>query len=267
MGKYDMKKKKKNQKEPPLWLIPVCAVLLPILVITIGWLRGVGPAPTTTPPATEPTETTTNVLVPTFPTVTADPTLPTEETPFYPYLDKDLRIDYIGSYIGIFMEDGTDEEVVNVLMLIVENTGNRDLQLARIDLEYRDFTANFSVTNLPAGEKVVLLETNRHAYVDETPLSANAHEVVFFPEPMNLMEDKISLSGGDGYINVTNTTDTRLDGEFFVYYKNSAADLLYGGITYRVRISNGIDPGETIRVMTNHYHPDRCTFLMVAQVE
>ena len=261
MGKYDMKKKKK--KEMPMWLIPVCAIVLPILIIVCWTLFGGSntnqptpsiPTQTTSPSTPDATQTTT------FPTPT---THPEEVESEYPYLSDTLEIDYIGAYAGIFMEDGTDDVVSNLMMLILKNTGEKDLQLARINLHYADFVANFEVTNLPAGESVVLLERNRHEYVTDELLSAEAKDLVYFSEPMDLMADKFTFSGGDGYIEVTNITDTDITGECYIYYKNSASDLLYGGITYRVRLSEGIRAGETLRVMTNHYHPDRCSILMV----
>ena len=176
MGKYDMKKKKK--KEMPLWLIPVCAIALPILVIVCWTLFGGSNTNQPTPSVpTQPTSPSTPdaTLTTTFPTPT---THPEEVESEYPYLSDTLEIDYIGAYAGIFMEDGTDDVVSNLMMLILKNTGEKDLQLARINLHYADFVANFEVTNLPAGESVVLLERNRHEYVTAELLSDEAKEAI-----------------------------------------------------------------------------------------
>jgi hypothetical protein len=37
-----------------------------------------------------------------------------------------------------------------------------------------------------------------------------------------------------------------------IYYKNSASDLYYGGITYRIRIEGGLAAGEIRQAMGNH---------------
>ena len=37
-----------------------------------------------------------------------------------------------------------------------------------------------------------------------------------------------------------------------VYYKNSSADMLYGGITYRVMVSGGIQAGEIKQITGGH---------------
>lgn len=201
----------------------------------------------------------------TDPSTTAPiPTLTTqmefEETSQTAFLGDNLYITEIGDYTGSYMEDGSNEIVTNVLMLILKNEGTQDLQFAKINLTYADFTANFEVTNLPAGESVVLLEKNRHAYVSDSYLQAKAENVVFFPENMNLKEDQVKITGGKGVITVENVSGETL-GKIYVYYKNSATDLFYGGITYRSTVEAGLEPGESVTVQTKHYYEGACTFL------
>ena len=178
------------------------------------------------------------------------------------FLGNNLYITDIGNYTGAYMEDGSDEVVTDVLMIILKNEGDTALQLARINLQYSDFTANFEATNLPAGESVVLLEKNRHAFVPESYLRATAENVVFFREPMSLQENRVAISGENGMITVKNISDETM-GEIYIYYKNSAVDLLYGGITYRARVESGLKPGKSTTVTTNHFHPSNCTILNV----
>ena len=178
-------------------------------------------------------------------------------------LSDGLCVTDVGSYAGIYMEDGSDEPVSNVLMMVLENTSEKDLQLARIQLAYSDFTAEFEATNLPAGESVVLLEKNRRDASEEEYQSAVTSDVVFFDEPMSLQEDHLSVSGYNGGIQVTNISDGDISGDIVIYYKNSAGELLYGGITYRARVEGGIAAGETARIMTGHYTPDHCRILWI----
>lgn len=223
----------------------VLALLLAtVMLLTMTACRNKEPDPT------EPEQTTTRGDV------------PTEGNNQTAFLGNHLYITDVGDYTGIYMEDGADEFVSDVLMIILKNEGDTDLQLARIKLEYADFTANFEATNLPAGESVVLLEKNRHAYVKENFFSAAAENVAFFREPMSLREDQLKLTGTDGAITVENLTDQPL-GELYIYYKNSASDLYYGGITYRARVNAGLKPGESNTIATKHYHPKSCTILDV----
>ena len=113
--------------------------------------------------------------------------------------------------------------------------------------------AAFQITNLPAGETVVLLDTNRHSYVAEMPQYATVKDQVFFTESMGLQEDRISISGGNGYVDVTNLTDTDITDEIIIYYKNSASDILYGGITYRIRIEGGMKADEIKQITASHF--------------
>jgi hypothetical protein len=48
--------------------------------------------------------------------------------------------------------------------------------------------------------------------------------------------------------------------------QRKSSDLLYGGITYGVRIADGIAVGQSVRIMSGHYHPDRCSIVMVDYV-
>lgn len=187
---------------------------------------------------------------------------PEDNTVQSAFLGSNLYITDIGKYTGAYMEDGSDEIVTDVLMVVLKNDNDTALQLARINLQYADFTANFEVTNLPAGESVVLLEKNRHEYVSQSYLRATVENVSFFQNAMSLQEDKIKITGDKGLLTIENLTDETL-GEIYIYYKNSAVDLYYGGITYRARVDAGLKPGKSTTVMTNHYYPNACTILDV----
>lgn len=178
-------------------------------------------------------------------------------------LGQGLLIRRMDRYSGVYMEDGTDEIVQNVMMLILENTADRDLRLARIDVVYRDFTAEFEVTSLPAGEKAMLLERSRRTAVEDSYQSCAARNVAFFEEPMNLEEERIALTGERGMVRVRNLAGTDIPGPVCVYYKNSAQDLLYGGITYRVTIPEGITAGAEVTIPAGHYDPELCRFVQV----
>lgn len=188
--------------------------------------------------------------------------LPEPEDSQTAFLGDNLYITDIGNYTGAYMEDGSDEILTGILMIVLKNEGEAALQLARISLVYADFTANFEVTNLPAGESVVLLEKNRHPYVSDRYLRATTENVVFFQEPMSLQEDKVKITGTKGFLEVENLTDETM-GQIYIYYKNSAADLLYGGITYRARVDSGLKAGKKTTVQTNHFNPKTCTILNV----
>ena len=53
-------------------------------------------------------------------------------------------------------------------------------------------------------------------------------------------------------INITNISGEDIPGTISVYYKNSAADIYYGGITCRIQIQGGLKADEICQVMTKH---------------
>lgn len=177
-------------------------------------------------------------------------------------LEQGLRILRIDRYSGIFLEDGTDEMVTDVLMVVLENRAEQDLQLARVTLDYGNQKAEFEVTNLPAGERVVALERSRMAFVEEELCTASAQNIVFFQERMDLAENRIKLEGKTGMIRITNQSGEDLPGPVCIYYKNRHDELYYGGITYRITIAEGLTAGEQITMPAGHYDPERSVFVM-----
>ena len=170
-------------------------------------------------------------------------------------IDYGIRITDMGSYTGMYMEDGTDEILSGIMMLVVENTGEDDIQYAEITMDLGEQEAQFSLTTLPVGESMVLLEKNRMAWDDSRDYKAVApmiQNVAYFQEPISTMEDKLKIGIMDGAINVTNISGEDIPGTIAVYYKNAAADIYYGGITYRIQIQGGLKADEIRQVMTNH---------------
>ncbi len=168
-------------------------------------------------------------------------------------LGEGLKVVTVGNYTGVFFEDGTDEIVTDILMIELYNSSDKDLQLARIKLKYPDFSAEFEATNIPSGMSAVLLSKSRSPYTSEKYQSISADNVVFFDSSMNKMEELLKVDGGDGYVEVQNISDETIDGTTYVYYKNVADDKLYGGITYRAKISEAIPAGESVKILTGHF--------------
>lgn len=247
---------KKNKDSSMLFILVVVGILVSLLVL-IALTTFIKPGKDN--PAATTTATTSMLTEP-------DPTYSTqdriEEVSQTAFLGDNLYITYIGKYTGAYMEDGSNEFVSDIMMVILENQGTQDLQLARIDLEYSDFTANFEVTNLPAGESVVLLEKNRQPYVSASYLRAGTSVVSFYDECMSLKEDQVKVTGGKHEITIENISDETL-GKVVVYYKGCAAEQLYGGTTYRISTEAELQPGESVTLPTGHYYETASRFVLV----
>lgn len=161
----------------------------------------------------------------------------------------------VGPYNGIFMEDGSDELLSDILMIIVKNNGDRDIQLAEISMDIGEQQAQFSLTSLPVGRKMVLLEKNRMSWdetVDYDAMYPMVDNIAYFQEPVSRQEDRFQIDILDGMLNITNISGKDITGNIVVYYKNAEDDLYYGGITYRVTLEGGLKDKEIRQVLTNH---------------
>ena len=177
-------------------------------------------------------------------------------------LGNGLEIVDVGSYTGIYMEDGSDEVVTGVLMAMVTNNSDDDVQLLNFTLTGNGQTASFSLSNLPAGASVVVLESSRMSYAQGFA-QAEVLNYAKFAEPMSLSADQIEVSAFEQAMNITNISGQNITGDIVIYYKNSAADMFYGGITYRVRIEGGLKAGELRQIMPSHFNTDSSTIVNI----
>ena len=154
-------------------------------------------------------------------------------------VQEGLDIQTVGAYTGIFMEDGSDEIVTDVLMMVLANSSEDAVEYAKITMEV----------------KVVLLEKNRMAYdssFDYTSAKLVCENLAVFQTPPSLLEDKLSFQTLNGALNVTNISGEDITGRIAIHYKNKAAGMYYGGITYRVVLEGGLKAGEIRQMSANH---------------
>lgn len=235
----------KSLKINPIWWIAAAVALIAAALA----LRGCTPAEQPVPPTTEFIEP--NISEP----ATSEPEpvqADMEET--LVKLSHGLVILNTGAYDGAYMEDGTDEAVSGVLMIVVKNTGGDPIQYADITLPTDAGQAKFTLSTLPSGASCVLLEQTRMAYTGSERVSeAESQNVAFFTGPLTLHEDRLQLQLLDDAINVINISGEDIPGDVVIYYKNASSDLYYGGITYRVRLEGGLTAGEVRQIMPSHF--------------
>ena len=252
--------KKMQPKQSALLLAALIAVVTAVIAAVMVWpvLSQRTPQPdlsesvTGKPAASEPAET-----APAGESQAAAPTL--DQTDYN--LGYGLKITDSGQYSGMYVEDGTNEIVSDVMMLVIRNDGEKDVQLAEITALCGGEEYRFTLTNLAAGERAVLLEQERKAAAALS--SAVLDNCVLFSEPMGLCEDVLQIGGLDGMLNVKNISGADIQGDIYICYKYAARDLLYGGITFRVQIEGGLKAGELRQIPAGHYTPDGCALVQV----
>lgn len=179
-------------------------------------------------------------------------------------LSDGLEITKIGSYSGKFVEDGSDEEVSDILAIEVKNTTGSPVQYCEIVLSGNNGTANFSLSTLMPNETMIVLEKDKQKYISEnnTYLNATAGNVAFFTYEPSLYSDTFSIQALDGALNVTNKSNESIVGPVYIYYKNKLDDLYLGGITYRCKVEY-LNPGDIRQVMTNHFDAENSEIMFI----
>lgn len=265
-GKFEKKKQSKHKyakRKSHRWLWITLAVVLIAVAATAAFLYFSGDE---IEPPTEPSTSATEAA--TIPSSETQ-TIPAEEEGLSSFvLGEELEILDLGSYTGAYMEDGSDEIVSNVLMIVVTNNGENTLQYAEITLTGEAGDAEFSLSTLNPGESMVVLEKNRKTYASgDSYTDASARNVVFFSEPISLYEDQLQIQPLEGGFNITNISGEDITGDITIYFKDSANGVLYGGITYRGRIEGGLKAGEIRQIMSENFSASGTTVMFVTITE
>lgn len=180
--------------------------------------------------------------------------------------DPGLKVEAVGQYSGPFIEDGSDEPVVNCLSLVVTNDSADTVQIADILLLVNETEeARFKITNLPGGASVMVLESNRREYKDGDIFTFGDLNAAYLKET-SLMEDTFEIKSEDTKLTVTNISDTDYK-LVYIYYKYTQRGGAYlGGITYRVPVEN-IGAGKTVEVTAGHWREGSSRLSMVEVAE
>lgn len=178
---------------------------------------------------------------------------PIEEVELPPS-EGQLKVVAVGRFTGAYVEDGSDEEVTDVLALIVENAGQSWVGYAELMMDCGGETARFTLSSLPGGASAFLMEKNRMTYVPGTACRLS-EKVKLAEQTSNVMDfsDDFALYPDDGVINVQNISGRDHAEDVAVYYKNYRYGLYFGGICYRARFENGIRDGELVQSVQPHY--------------
>lgn len=179
-------------------------------------------------------------------------------------LGNNLEIVDIGPYTGPFVEDGTDEEVTDVLMIVIRNNGKETLKHADLSMKYGDEKAKFEISTLLPDSEMIVLEKNRVAYSAEAKISKlELKNREFFEEKLNLYDDDFQIIQSDGEFEVENVSGIAAEGPVTIYFKNLSGNRYLGGITYSVVVEDGIAPTEIVQVAAEHFTLDNSELMYI----
>ena len=158
-----------------------------------------------------------------------------------------------GGYTGAFVEDGTNDEVKNVLAIKFTNDGNKPVQYAEYVFGINSEPVSFKVTNLLPGESCLVQEMNRRKYRKNDVLELSTRVVINVDELPSAQEQVLVIDNSDDTLTLMNLTNQEIQ-NIKVFYKNYDKSLgcYLGGVTYSGTVES-IVAGESITVAPEHF--------------
>lgn len=156
------------------------------------------------------------------------------------------------SYEGPYLDDGSEENVIGVAALVLQNTGTIGIEYARIVLIQNGQQLVFDATYIPPKSTVLLLEENKAVYSDAPVTQCRCRTVIPGVFDWAQRTVRIQEEGMCG-LKVTNLTDREINCvRVFYKHHNGEEDMYVGGITYSAVIQN-LKPGETRLISPYRY--------------
>lgn len=206
---------------------------------------------TIAPERTERPQVTTAPIPPPEPLPVTEPTGGVSSLP-YEIPDTGLVIAKVAAYDGIFLEDGSNEEITGVAAMVLTNTADTAVEFARITLTAGTETWEFRASAIPAGATVVLQEANRTSF-RETAYTDCRADVATLPE-LEMSSDQVEVTeNGGNSLTVTNLTGANISTVrvFYKYYLEDM-DAYVGGIAYTAKVEN-LEAGASVQITPSHY--------------
>ena len=185
------------------------------------------------------------------------------DTPWSTMTDGDYQIAIrrLNGYTGNFFEDGSEEPVTNVLALQFRNDSEQDIQYAEYVFEVNGEEIPFKLSNLPVGQRCVVLAANRHAFDANEVLKLKSRLVAAVDSLPSADSQILAVVNGDA-ITIMNLTDQPIP-VARVFYKTYYADqeTFVGGITYTVTVQNIPAGGSSGAITPEHFSGEMSRFV------
>lgn len=168
-------------------------------------------------------------------------------------LGSGIVLTNLSQVTGNFLEDGSDEFCENLLAATFRNDADRTIQYMTVNVTIGQEMYAFSFSTVPSGESVIAYEMNKkEAPTDMKDVFAEAEHVAFFQEEPSVYDDELEIKVADHTVTVKNISSETIDKEISIYYKNWSGNAYVGGITYRLRIAETLEPGESCNGFASH---------------
>lgn len=182
----------------------------------------------------------------------------------FPFTDesKGVEIQSIEKYSGYFIEDGTDEEVSDVAVIMVKNNSDQVIEYGDLKLSEGENVLEFQFSLLPPGKTALVMEANRNTYQDSGQLLYQQCEIANLGS-LSMENDKIQMEfTEDGGINLKNISGGDI-ASLRIFYKNRLDENTYlGGIAYTAEVQE-LKIEESRVIYPSHYNKDYGEIMMI----
>lgn len=170
----------------------------------------------------------------------------------------------VDTIFGMYVEDGSDEVMDDILTVTFRNEAEVALQYAKLILSIGDEDYTFEISTVPAGESVRAMEMNRKLLVSgKGDISLNQENIAWFNEELSLHDDIISITQKDSALILENISSEIISAPIYVMYKTDVDDVYIGGITYRTGTQENLEPGQSVALSAAHFDPETSKILLV----
>lgn len=186
------------------------------------------------------------------------PTAPVDNSLKLPYQipGYDLVIRQVDAYDGLYLEDGSNEDISGVAMMLLENTGADGIGYVEVTLHFaNNETRRFKASTIPAGSSLVVQDADRKPMPQGKLLRTEV--MIAEDNPLSTSDSRLLVTeNDDNSITVKNLTDQEIPVVriFFKYYMKDE-NVFVGGITFTAKILNLAADSE-ITIRPEHYSSD-----------
>ena len=163
-------------------------------------------------------------------------------------------------YEGAYLEDNSNEYVVDVAAAVIVNTAGKGIENACVELKWAGGEYVFEVQMLPPGETVLVLDKNRQKYINRNWIACMGTQ--------EYQAGEWSVDGGvvtekDGLITAYNDTNENLQ-NICIYFKTYLPEeqMYLGGIAYCFNMDQ-LPTGEKVQIRPYRYISDYAKIVCV----
>ncbi len=162
----------------------------------------------------------------------------------FPYAipGTNLVAEALAVYEGLYLEDGSCEEVAEVAALVLRNDGDEMLETGQVCMTQAGRELRFTFRFLPAGASVLVLDENRSVFCQGEVTRCIGSAIGSSEDATELVTLRET---GMATILVTNPGTEKLR-DVRIYFKNydPQSNMYLGGIAYEINI-HSLAPGQT----------------------